>query len=72
MGAEACRAACAWLRAATDTKTVVDPFCGQGTALAIANEHGFDAIGVDLVAKRCREARTLDASALHRADRSLP
>lgn len=59
MGVEACRAACAYLKEETDTKTVVDPFCGQGTVLAVANELGFDAIGVDLSAKRCRKARAL-------------
>jgi hypothetical protein len=36
---------------------VVDPFCGRGTVLAVANAMGFDAIGVDLSAKRCRAAR---------------
>jgi tRNA G10 N-methylase Trm11 len=38
---------------------VVDPFCGRGTVLAVANAMGFDALGVDLGAKRCRAARAL-------------
>src|SRR4029079_13471761 len=29
MGVEACRAACAYLIDATDTRVVVDPFCGR-------------------------------------------
>jgi Domain of unknown function (DUF309) len=59
MGVEACRVACAYLRDETSTRTVVDPFCGRGTVLAVANAVGFDAVGVDLSAKRCRSARAL-------------
>lgn len=59
MGANACIAACKYLRDETATRVVVDPFCGQGTALAVANSMGFDAIGVDTAARRCRAARKL-------------
>jgi hypothetical protein len=57
MGSEACRVACAFLRAATPTRLVVDPFCGRGSALAHALTTGFDVLGIDLSAKRCRAAR---------------
>lgn len=57
MGAAACRVACQFLRDETATRVVVDPFCGRGTVLAVANAMGFDAIGVDIAAKRCRAAR---------------
>ena len=57
MGATACTVACRFVRENTDTRTIVDPFCGRGTVLAIANELGFDALGVDLGGKRCRIAR---------------
>jgi hypothetical protein len=57
MGASACRVACRFLRDDTDTKVIVDPFCGRGTVLAVANEMGFDAIGVDIGGKRVRAAR---------------
>jgi diadenosine tetraphosphate (Ap4A) HIT family hydrolase len=57
MGADACRVACRFLREDTDTEVVVDPFCGRGTVLAVANEMGFDAIGVDVGGKRVRAAR---------------
>lgn len=57
MGVSACRAACTYLLRATRTRVVVDPFCGNGTALAVANAMGLDAIGVDLAAKRCKAAR---------------
>jgi hypothetical protein len=59
MGVEACRLACAYLKHETRTRTVVDPFCGQGTVLAVANSLGLGAVGVDLSAKRCRAARRL-------------
>lgn len=59
MGALACRVACRFLLDETDTRVVVDPFCGYGTVLAVANALGLDAIGVDLGAKRCRKARSL-------------
>lgn len=59
MGVEACRLACDYLLAETDTQTVVDPFCGKGTLLAVANTMGLNAIGVELSQKRCRAARNL-------------
>ncbi len=59
MGENACRVACRFLREETRTQRVVDPFCGSGTVLAVANEMGFDALGVDLSARRCKAARRL-------------
>lgn len=64
MGLEACRLACAFLREETETRLVVDPFCGRGSVLAMANALGLDALGIDLSAKRCRNARTLDLARL--------
>jgi len=57
MGAEACRVACAFLRAETATRRVVDPFCGRGAVLVAANAAGLDAVGVDISRKRCRAAQ---------------
>lgn len=59
MGVEACRAACAYLRDEVESRVVVDPFCGRGTVLAVANAMGLDALGVELGAKRCKAARAL-------------
>jgi hypothetical protein len=58
-GAEAARVACAYLRASTQTDTVVDPFCGEGTMLAAANAEGLAAVGIDLNEKRVSKARRL-------------
>jgi len=59
MGALACVSACQYLIEETGTRCVVDPFCGHGTVLAVANALGLDAIGVELSAKRCRAASKL-------------
>jgi len=58
MGVTACRVACTFLRDETGASKVVDPFCGRGTVLAVANEMGLDAVGIDISAKRCRAARS--------------
>jgi hypothetical protein len=67
MGVAACLDACRFIARETATRTVVDPFCGYGTVLAVANAMGLDAVGVDLSARMCRRARTLavDVSAPH-------
>ncbi len=62
IGLHACRAACAFVRDQTETRTIVDPFCGVGTILAVANSMGLDAIGVELNKKRAQKARGLSLS----------
>lgn len=57
MGLTACEVACRFLLDHTPTRTIVDPFCGRGTVLAVANALGLDAIGVEIAAKRARTAR---------------
>jgi hypothetical protein len=47
MGLEACKLACQIILDHTPTRTIVDPFCGHGTVLAVANDLGLNAIGVD-------------------------
>lgn len=59
MGLRACEVACSFIARHTPTRTVVDPFCGRGTALAVANVMGLAAVGVELSPKRCRLARKL-------------
>jgi hypothetical protein len=60
MGVNACVEACRFVRDETATRTVVDPFCGWGTVLAVANAMGMQAVGVELSARRCRRARSLE------------
>ena len=59
MGVVACRLACRFLLDETAARVVVDPFCGRGTALAVANSLGMDAVGVDRSARSCSAARRL-------------
>src|SRR4029434_6198447 len=59
MGVDACLLACRFVLAETTTRTVVDPFCGWGTVLAVANALGLHAVGVDISARMCRRARKL-------------
>jgi hypothetical protein len=71
MGVRACAEACRFVLAQTPTRTIVDPFCGWGTVLAVANALGLDAVGVDLSTRMCRKARGLqiDADAVAGAGR---
>ena len=59
MGVHACLDACRFVKAETTTRTVVDPFCGWGTVLAVANALGLDAVGVDIAPRMCRRASKL-------------
>jgi hypothetical protein len=69
MGVRACAEACRFIIDETATRTVVDPFCGWGTVLAVANALGMDAVGVDLSARMCRHARALRFTAAEVAKR---
>jgi hypothetical protein len=62
MGVEACVAACRFVLRATHTRRIVDPFCGYGTVLAVANALGLDAVGVDLSRRKCKRARALQVT----------
>lgn len=72
MGVEVCRVACQYILANTETRTVVDPFCGHGTVLAVANSLGLDAVGVELGAQRARRARALQCSGSQLVGTFLP
>lgn len=59
MGTRAAEVAVGAIRShSPETTRVVVPFCGIGTALAVANDHGFDAIGIEKNRKRAERART--------------
>lgn len=57
MGVAACELACNYLRKHTATRRIVDPFCGRGSVLAVAQALDFEVIGIELSKKRCRTAR---------------
>lgn len=59
MGVLACVDACRFVLDETSTRTIVDPFCGAGTVLAVANAMGLAAVGVDCSLRQCRAARNL-------------
>ena len=60
MGTASAREALHAIRLASPTTTtVVAPFCGVGTVLALANEQGFHAIGIERNRKRAEQARHL-------------
>ena len=59
MGINACAIACRYVKQQTQSRLIIDPFCGQGSVLAVANALGMAALGVDLSARRCQKARAL-------------
>lgn len=44
----------------TKNPTIVDPFVGQGTIVAVANYYGIDAIGIDIDSKQAERAKSLN------------
>jgi hypothetical protein len=62
MGVEACKIACRFVLENTRSRTIVDPFCGHGTVLAVANSLGLDAIGVELGGNRADKARRIQVT----------
>lgn len=67
MGVRACEEACRFVLSHTSTRTVVDPFCGRGTVLAVANSLGLNAVGVEIASKRARQARSFVLGELERS-----
>ncbi len=63
MGADVCATVIEFLVQHTECKTVVDPFCGQGSILAAANAGGLDAVGVERSRRRVAKARKSQAKA---------
>lgn len=59
MGVRAAAHAVRFARDQVGARTVLDPFCGVGTVLAVANALGLDAVGVELAKKRSEQARGL-------------
>lgn len=64
MGVRAAAHAVRFARDQAQAAIIFDPFCGVGTILAVANQLGLDAIGVEKAKKRCELARQLVVSSV--------
>lgn len=62
MGIRAAAHAVRFARDQAGATTIVDPFCGVGTVLAVANALGLDAIGVEKARKRAEQSRELQVA----------
>lgn len=56
MGTTACIKAISYVQAYVDTDTILDPFCGMGSVLAVSNAMGLHAVGVDIDKDMCHMA----------------
>jgi hypothetical protein len=63
MSMKAALLACREMRESAGSHTLVNPFCGHGTALAAANTLGLHAIGIEKSRKRAEKARLLELEA---------
>jgi len=68
-GAQTVEHACSFVKA-RGCSLVVDPFCGEGAVLAVANVLGMASLGVDHCAKRARLARSMDGHGFLANDRA--
>ena len=59
MGLEASLVASQFILKQTSTRTLVNPFCGEGSVLAAANHVGLNAVGIERSPKRAEKARAL-------------
>ena len=62
MGLEASLIASTFVLKQTSTRTLVNPFCGEGSVLAAANFVGLNTIGIERSPKRAEKARLLQVS----------
>jgi len=67
MGFDVCRLIVEFIATATPTRTIVNPFSGLGSVLAVANACGLDAVGIERSPKRAARSRLLQADLARRA-----
>lgn len=60
MGFGVCKMVATFIKEQTATRLVINPFCGQGSMIAVANAVGLDAIGIERSPKRADRARVLE------------
>ena len=68
LGLEVCRQICRYLLKETTTRKLVAPFCGEGLLLAVANQMGLEAVGIELSRKRAEKARLISDGDVVRQD----
>lgn len=61
LGFGVCRLIADFIRSSTPSTTVVNPFCGEGAMVAVANAAGLDALGIERSVRRAAKARALTA-----------
>ena len=66
MGLDASLMIAKFIATQTTSKTVINPFCGQGSVLAGANAFGLKAIGIEKSPKRAEKSRHLRISLDHK------
>lgn len=55
-GRKVCELMCRFILERTTTRALLNPFCGEGQLLAVANELGLDATGIEKSRKRAEKA----------------
>jgi hypothetical protein len=66
MGLSTCLAIAKFIQDNTDSTTLINPFCGEGSMLAAANSLGLDAIGIERSPKRAEKSRQLTLTPDHK------
>lgn len=59
MGFNAVELCVNYIKKNIETDTIFDPFCGQGSVLKIANDMGYNTIGIDIMQEQCDKAKIL-------------
>ena len=63
MGLETCKKVVNFIMSHTETKVLLNPFCGEGAVLAVANSLGLNVVGIERSPKRANKARRQKVSA---------
>jgi len=59
MGENAIKVCLDFVKKNVETDTILDPFCGRGSVLRLANFYGYNAIGIDIDPKQCEIAKNI-------------
>jgi len=60
MGTEVCLAVSQFLKKHRPQDVLLQPFCGEGALLAVANQLGINSVGIERSPKRAEKARSLE------------